>query len=905
MAFAKRDIRAFLGAWSIGVRYHKRISGIFIVTSREKSLYKMWHETMNEHLQTWILQADLSFHEQSNDIEFEDALLRVGCKIFPSQNLDSLTELAIALDIPGTPDEIGESLVIQMLVYAVSSEDCENREDFVRIVLNMDEEAQVYLMNTIQSHLSTASASEHSDNEEMDVEVEEDEEVASDDKPMTPFIDQSDNSIFEQESDPIATTHFQATTKSQSLAVCGQCQDMRQRIEQLHFDMTRERSTFECELTHLKNALTTENSKLIDFEVSMMQKEHQVGELRKQVEEHDEIVKKVALFAQMIAEKELLITELRDELDLNRGKIDKYNALEKSLQKMKEKMSDLNDVREQLKTETSHHSETYNKLIEAEKELHELRDVSNLVEEYRKELAEKMIMVNDLTATLHEKELEFKSMQARLQELEAAKAEMASNHSHLTEELTATNEQLRAKDNFDGLGAGMSEFNPALMKELSKLRSENTELLSQLDRTSLASFERINKELTDQKAMVTSLQSKWSSTKQSLAQAQQQIEQLQQELFLLNLDYQAFQSLSREQQAMLWENISSMVQEQRTALHELKLSNQAATDVEHAQHSEEVKKLTQQLNESDQQLQHHMQRGDQLDSQLRKTQNELNHAEITMEEGNKKRKLVEEKYEEAMSSIAKKHRIEINHVHEQHNEALAEQQSEYEQKVQMEQQRVEMLQNELEMEVAKRRKVERLKKLYESESQRQKLQLQNIGAGGEGVNADGYDAAAKEIRSMQEKLDEANAEVHSLKMQLASASNHHNGNQSGGRMTDQENAGSNAANQTAPKERNLLKPLRILPSQQQQQQQSSSNFTYAEQAELHDKRIEQLSKEKRELLTKSLEENKEKMELSQRVLALDKENTALKAELRKRTLEKERLERNLLKTGKELVTAEE
>jgi uncharacterized protein (DUF342 family) len=73
---------------------------------------------------------------------------------------------------------------------------------------------------------------------------------------------------------------------------------------------------------------------------------------------------------------------------------------------------------------------------------------------------------------------------------------------------------------------------------------------------------------------------------------------------------------------------------------------------------------------------------------------------------------------------------------------------------------------------------------------------------------------------------------------------------------------------------------------------------YAEQAELHEKHIEQLAREKRDLITKSLEENKEKMELSQRILALDKENATLKAELRKRTLEKERLERNLMKTGK-------
>ena len=63
-------------------------------------------------------------------------------------------------------------------------------------------------------------------------------------------------------------------------------------------------------------------------------------------------------------------------------------------------------------------------------------------------------------------------------------------------------------------------------------------------------------------------------------------------------------------------------------------------------------------------------------------------------------------------------------------------------------------------------------------------------------------------------------------------------------------------------------------------------YDYLEQTQLNEKRVEQMAREKREMLSKTLEENKEKMELSQKLLLMDKENSQLKSDLRKITLEK-------------------
>lgn len=66
---------------------------------------------------------------------------------------------------------------------------------------------------------------------------------------------------------------------------------------------------------------------------------------------------------------------------------------------------------------------------------------------------------------------------------------------------------------------------------------------------------------------------------------------------------------------------------------------------------------------------------------------------------------------------------------------------------------------------------------------------------------------------------------------------------------------------------------------------------YLEQAELIDKRVEQLTREKRDLLSKNLEENKERIEISQKLIASEREVRNLKAKVTKMVLEKERAER--------------
>ena len=66
---------------------------------------------------------------------------------------------------------------------------------------------------------------------------------------------------------------------------------------------------------------------------------------------------------------------------------------------------------------------------------------------------------------------------------------------------------------------------------------------------------------------------------------------------------------------------------------------------------------------------------------------------------------------------------------------------------------------------------------------------------------------------------------------------------------------------------------------------------YLEQSEVNDKKVDQLTREKRDLLSKNLEENKERIEISQKLMASEREVRSLKAKVTKLTLEKERTNR--------------
>eukprot|EP01033_Poteriospumella_lacustris_P004183 gene4183-2982_t len=806
-----------------------------------------------------------------------DVVLTVARLIFNDSSIVGVPDLVV---ITGVEDafEVTEEIVTQMLVYAVSSFDCPHRESFVRNILQMDQEVQEFLMCTIQHTLqqqSEASATNDNGDDEADAEAPVDADVETEATAM-------DASVAVDVSMDIAIEYSERTTRPQAHEsvlqdACASCQYFEQLVDKLKTEKAHERKALEGEIAELKSHVASETSKLVDAELVLQEKDRVLKELESKVADHDALEGKLDDLARQVAEKVATISTLQDQLDVDRSKLEKFDAMEKNLVKMKEKLADLKEIQQQLKTETEAHSQTYQSLIAAEQTVAELRPFQSQVEEYRLELAEKAIALSEAQCRLSEAEHHIGRLQTHIAAMEAGKQSLLSSQSHLAEELQATAEELRSREKFSGLGEGMTEFNPALMQELSKLRAENSDLWAKLDRTSLDAVEKLQREVADQKAIAKSLTEKWQTTKTALEHTARDLDQTRRQLLDLTLLHQALVRTKDEHDAMHAEDLAQQLDDKR----HLFLTLQDTTSTLHAT-------------------------ADALETMTGKRKREQADHAATLQQ-------LHQEHTDALAQCEEAHDDAVADLQQRHAAALAEAE-----------QRLVLLQADLDQEVVKRRKVERLKKLYETESQRQRLQLQHMTAaqesnGGAGFAHGDFDVAAKEIRSLQEKLDEAHRELQQWKTQAASS----------GVVVDKENqsksqanAAAGAAAQTATtataaaaSTSSLRKPpLRMLnPSASSGLAGGASNglnnastakvnpaamINYAEQAELHDKQLEQLAREKRELLTKSLEENKEKMELSQRLLALDKENAQLKADLRKRTLEKERLERNLIKSGK-------
>jgi hypothetical protein len=152
--------------------------------------------------------------------------------------------------------------------------------------------------------------------------------------------------------------------------------------------------------------------------------------------------------------------------------------------------------------------------------------------------------------------------------------------------------------------------------------------------------------------------------------------------------------------------------------------------------------------------------------------------------------------------------------------------------------------------------------------------------------------ALKEIKQMQALLDAANEEIDRLKK-----------NNGGNAPAPIANAASVTTGNSTVVVRPSSRPGRVKVTDKDNDVHGTTSTLdsnagicgYLEQSELMDKRVEQLTREKREIIAKNLEENKEKVEFSQKLLAAEKEIASLKTKITKVTLEKERIERKYMK----------
>jgi chromosome segregation ATPase len=658
-----------------------------------------------------------------------------------------------------------------------------------------------------------------------------------DDKSMSYLIGRTQT--LKEKNFPVVQAPTQKITEESTrgavrLEFCDTCSEMREKIKSLEKQLQLNQDNYRSDIESMQLTSLKEKNTICDLDMIIHSNANEIFQLKKENEELKVKNHSLQSIESKLSEVSKNYSIAKDELDILQSQTERLKQLETQNAKLHEKILEFSEVKQQLKDETISHSETLNKLLEAEHELQDYRSAKSQNELYVKEVTEKDIEIKDLQYQISTKNQEIVKLSTKLSVYEKSQSEYFQEKNILQDELLETMEELREKSRGNGIGEGLCELNPGLMAEFRRLQNENHELKSKLSSASEENLSKLEKELRDEKFMTKSLNDKWNQTKDALTKANQEISRLNS--VRLNLEEQL-----KQLKAQFSENMIMCEQELTTRA----WNHRTYCEAQQMQFSNEMDALNKQSTERMNEL----------------TANFSNEIQMNLEQFEKEKTTLNEQ--------------------------------------------IQLIIRDLEDEKVKRRKAERLKELFQSESQRQKLQLSIMNdpnnssstGGGSGNNLD-FDIAAKELKTMQQSLDTANKEIAQLKSLLDCQS----------KMTPMSSTTQSTGNNTTTTKSLLqTKPQRVLPQSsgnnhhistgQSNNNAGHSMFSYLEQSEVTDKRIEQLEREKREILSRSLEDNKEKMELSQKLLFLDKENSSLKNEIRKVVLEKERIERKMLKNN--------
>jgi hypothetical protein len=482
-------------------------------------------------------------------------------------------------------------------------------------------------------------------------------------------------------------------------------------------------------------------------------------------------------------------------------------------------------------------------------------------------------------------------------------------------------------DLFSGLG--ISEFNPEVKKELQALRAENEELKQQMNDSSLESLDSLRQQISDQQCFNSSLQEKWNDAKdrikhleKSLAETTQQLHHSLHSLHILTLESNEVSRCAQEDRLSTIYSFQTQEKCLKQSFHDqLILFSIGRKSIQNSLENE----VTNLMND----LEHMTSNYQEMKELYENSQELIQKHEATIAHWTEKYSTFQIQSEKQLQLLREETEKEIKRCDEKFHEQLTSVTQDHSHELSLEKRRFESLEDEMETERSKRRKVERERKYYENEALKYRNQYELFSSGNMNsseLNAKEMSSVIKEMKTMQDQLDHSREEVKRLQDQLSFIQSTGGGGRSmtsiapsrGMTSSSSEELGVSDENNETDSDSVVISQLQQQgihsgPTRQAQRVRlqstsvtsSTSSFrsnttdlsAYIEQTELLERKIEQMNRERRELIAKNIEENKEKVELNQRLLQHEREFTNLKSKFVKLELEKERLERRIAKGG--------
>ena len=830
---------------------------------------------------------------------------------------DVIEEIAAYMD-HDISDDLRSStifLIEACLICAVSSESID-RGRFVQGIMCMDQSVQQHIMTAIKNNLQHYFSTEDDDNvdeQEEEFAVTEDtiiEEMNEKLSSSSPDIVVATKSV---DGPAVAAVNMTYNAMHPSVTVCSSCEEREKGLLKAHESLeiaTRREKDNEAKF-HAEIAAQT--NKLIDAEIIIIEKEDKLSEqaalLEDTVSKLHECEDKVRESVRVLAQ----FQTVQDEVDVLRPRAERADAAEQQLDKLRSRLDDLKGVRQQLKDESAAHAETHTKLLAAEQELDSLRRAKAQVEDYRTQCAESSIRIDELSLRLRQRDELIGRLEGDLSFVRGDHQGQREQSEQLSAELRAAEEQLREGNvrGAGGIGEAMCELNPALMQELQKLRAENDDLLRKIDASSMDALDGLEKHVADQRCISASLQEKWMGTKDALATAQSNIILLNSKLAQLSMDYVALQQRTAEAATMSDNDRLTAHLAHGAKCHHMRAVSDARQALVACGHAVVVEGMRGEWRACEDDLALQLQALSAMTAERDGLTVDLAAMTEALAQEVSGRQADREASTAADVRRVEEHRQELVRVEENQQERMRLLEEQHEGALQAEAERGRDTAAELDGERIKRRRVERGKKFFESETHRLKTQLTVTASGGS--TGQDIEEALTEIKAMQQQLDSAHMEVQLLRSQGTYEDS------SGRQLTVNDAAALAAAAASGGGvgiKGSALRPPRGKAGERGEgvgtrgAASSSSSGTgsaggicagtgggtyggYLEQVEVSDKRVDQLMRERRELIAKNLEENKERMELSQKLMLCEKDCTSLRGKVTKLTLEKERMERRM------------
>jgi hypothetical protein len=619
---------------------------------------------------------------------------------------------------------------------------------------------------------------------------------------------------------------------------CIKCEELLELNNKLSYDLRdlmEQRSATEKASTDMyRNKM--EN--LLRLESELVRREQEAVALHEQLLAAKERSRQVEIDATNSANlKDKAINTLLEEMDVLRAQADKLDKAETRIQGLRERLEVLVDARELLKAEEQAHRDSQRKLLAAEKEVIELRRVREQLREYREQYAAACVRIEELSEEVEVKTRECAELAEANAALVSARTSQQQEKKLLADELELRIENSRQETiaSTRGVGEALNELNPAFAYELERLRAENFDLETRIRSCGTEAVEDLQKQCEDRASANAVLQRKWFDAKAALDASCAELAGLQEQMTESEATRETLlQHIDQLTAAHLEEtrNLSLRWEREKVGLkNEIDhLTTQYEGTVRELQLSKEE---TNMLQEAVVAMRANVEAADQTTTALE--------GDIAAMREEHTKELRDREAEMASRIVAVKAEFE---------QRLISETSAAKESVERLTKREAELGADIEEERIKRRKVEREKKFFEAEVHRHKTQAQSSGTG----SSQEVESAAKEMKSMQMELDAAYKELERLRVR----------------------------NEGAAADGNSASRIRTA---------SQSAASTGAASDLNAKKVEQLTRERRELIAKSLEENKEKLDLSQKLLTAEKELTSLKMKVTKLTLEKERMER--------------